>query len=64
MRYIGNKTKLLPFIGDLLGARRVPRGRSLDAFAGTAAVGSFLKARGGTVVGCDLMTFSYVFQRA
>lgn len=64
MRYIGNKTKLLPFIGQLLDELHVPRGRSLDAFAGTAAVGSFLKNRGHTVVGCDLMTFSYVLQRA
>jgi adenine-specific DNA methylase len=64
MRYIGNKTKLLPFIGDLLDRYRIPPGRALDAFAGTAAVGAFLKARGNSVVGCDLMTFSYVFQRA
>jgi adenine-specific DNA-methyltransferase len=64
VRYIGNKTKLLPFIGQLLDELHVPPGRSLDAFAGTAAVGSFLKNRGHTVVGCDLMTFSYVLQRA
>jgi adenine-specific DNA-methyltransferase len=64
VRYIGNKTKLLPFIGKLLDELHVPPGRSLDAFAGTAAVGSFLKNRGHTVVGCDLMTFSYVLQRA
>jgi adenine-specific DNA methylase len=64
MRYIGNKTKLLPFIGDLLDRYKIPPGRALDAFAGTAAVGAFLKARGNSVVGCDLMTFSYVFQRA
>lgn len=65
MRYIGNKTKLLPFIASALDRLDVPLpGRALDAFAGTAAVGSFLKARGATVVGCDLMTFSYVFQRA
>jgi len=65
MRYIGNKTRLLPFIASALDRLEVPRaGRALDAFAGTAAVGAFLKARGATVVGCDLMTFSYVFQRA
>src|ERR1700691_3161265 len=65
MRYIGNKTKLLPFIAGALDRLGVPVGaRSLDAFAGTAAVGAFLKSRGATVVGCDLMTFSYVFQRA
>ena len=65
MRYIGNKTKLLPFIGGALDRLGVPTGaRALDAFAGTAAVGAFLKSRGATVVGCDLMTFSFVFQRA
>ncbi len=64
MRYIGNKTKLLPFIGDLLDRYQIAPGRALDAFAGTAAVGAFLKSRGHSVVGCDLMTFSYVFQRA
>jgi adenine-specific DNA-methyltransferase len=64
VRYIGNKTKLLPFIGEFLDRRHIPTGRVFDAFAGTAAVGSYLKARGASVVGCDLMTFSYVFQRA
>ena len=64
MRYIGNKTKLLPFIGDLLDQYQIAPGRAFDAFAGTAAVGAFLKSRGHSVVGCDLMTFSYVFQRA
>lgn len=64
MRYIGNKTKLLPFIGDFLTRRRIRGGRALDAFAGTAAVGSFLRARGFAVVACDIMTYSYVFQRA
>jgi adenine-specific DNA-methyltransferase len=65
MRYIGNKTKLLPFIASALDRLELPKpARVLDAFAGTAAVGSFLKSRGATVVGCDLMTFSYVFQRA
>ncbi len=65
MRYIGNKTKLLSFIGGALDRVGVPAAaRSLDAFAGTAAVGAFLKSRGATVVGCDLMTFSFVFQRA
>lgn len=65
MRYIGNKTKLLPFIAGALDGLGVPAGgRALDAFAGTAAVGAFLKSRGAAVVSCDLMTFSFVFQRA
>lgn len=38
--------------------------RAFDAFSGTAAVGRFLKTRGASVVSCDLMGFSYAFQRA
>jgi adenine-specific DNA-methyltransferase len=64
VRYIGNKTKLLGFIGDFLRGRRLTSGRALDAFAGTAAVGSHLKSAGFDVVGCDIMTYSYVLQQA
>lgn len=64
VRYIGNKTKLLPFIGDLLERKGIRPTRVFDAFSGTAAVGRYLKARGSSVAACDLMTFSYVFQRA
>ncbi|MDQ6827884.1 MAG: DNA adenine methylase [Gemmatimonadota bacterium] len=64
MRYIGNKTKLLPFIADRLKTCGITSGRALDAFAGTAAVGSFLKGQGFAVQACDVMTYSYVFQRA
>jgi adenine-specific DNA-methyltransferase len=64
MRYIGNKTKLLGFIGDLLDEQRIHPVRAFDAFSGTAAVGRFLKERGASVVSCDVMAFSYVFQRA
>jgi adenine-specific DNA-methyltransferase len=64
VRYIGNKTKLLGFIGEFLRGRRIAGGRALDAFAGTAAVGSHLKSCGFDVVGCDIMTYSYVLQQA
>lgn len=64
MRYIGNKTKLLRFIGSFLAETGISGGRALDAFAGTAAVGSFLKSLGFRVAACDLMYLSYVFQRA
>jgi adenine-specific DNA-methyltransferase len=64
VRYIGNKTKLLGFIGDFLRGRHLTGGRALDAFAGTAAVGSHLKSVGFDVVGCDIMTYSYVLQQA
>ena len=64
MRYIGNKTKLLSFIGSFLDEMNIRHGRALDAFAGTAAVGSYLKARGFAVDTCDVLSSSYVFQRA
>lgn len=64
MRYIGNKSKLLGFIGDALDEIGLEGGRALDAFAGTATVGSYLKSRGFVVESCDVMYFSYVLQRA
>lgn len=64
VRYLGNKTKLLPFIGEVLDDIGVQNGRAVDAFAGTATVGSYLKSQGFDVDSCDVMTFSYVLQRA
>ncbi len=64
MRYIGNKTKLLSFIGSFLDEMGIREGRALDAFAGTASVGSYLKSRGFAVDSCDILSSSYVFQRA
>ena len=64
MRYIGNKTRLLGFITSALDRLGVPNGTAHDAFAGTSAVGRALKARGWRVASSDLMTYSYVFQRA
>jgi adenine-specific DNA-methyltransferase len=64
VRYIGNKTKLLPFLADVLARVGVAPGRAHDAFAGTAAVGRALKTAGWRVESSDVMTYSYVFQRA
>ena len=64
MRYIGNKTRLLPFIRRGVARLRVAQGTAHDAFAGTAAVGRALKSDGWRVVSSDLMTYSYVFQQA
>lgn len=64
MRYIGNKTRLLGFITAALDRLGIPSGTAHDAFAGTSAVGRALKARGWRVASSDLMTYSYVFQRA
>jgi adenine-specific DNA-methyltransferase len=64
VRYIGNKTRLLPFLNEVLGTLGVAPGRAHDAFAGTAAVGRSLKGSGWRVESSDVMTYSYVFQRA
>lgn len=64
MRYIGNKTKLLPFLKAAIARLGITPGVAHDAFAGTAAVGRALKADGWVVHSSDLMTYSYVMQRA
>ena len=64
MRYIGNKTKLLPFLTSAIARLGIAPGVAHDAFAGTAAVGRALKAAGWRVHSSDLMTYSYVMQRA
>jgi adenine-specific DNA-methyltransferase len=64
MRYIGNKTRLLPFILRTLKKGGIPVGSVHDAFAGTASVGRALKAQGWRVDSSDLLMSSYVFQRA
>lgn len=64
MRYIGNKTKLLPFLRSAIARLGIAPGVMHDAFAGTAAVGRALKAAGWRVHSSDLMTYSYVMQRA
>ena len=64
VRYLGNKTRLLPFIARALDRLGLAPGSAHDAFAGTASVGRALKACGWRVASSDLMTYSYVFQRA
>src|SRR3954469_25976550 len=64
MRYIGNKTRLLPFILRTLGKEKIRAGSVHDAFAGTASVSRALKAKGWRVFSSDLLMSSYVFQRA
>ena len=64
MRYLGNKTRLLDFIGQVLDDNAIRGGRAFDAFAGTASVSRFLKQRGFEVWSCDLMTYSYILQQA
>lgn len=64
MRYLGNKTRLLPFIRravERLGLR--PAGAA-DPFAGTASVSGMLKRMGWRVHAGDLMAASYALQVA
>lgn len=64
MRYIGNKTRLLPFILRSLKRSGIAVGSVHDAFAGTASVSRALKEKGWRVYSSDLLMSSYVFQRA
>lgn len=64
MRYIGNKRKLIPFIGDGLDRLGIDGRTACDPFAGTASVARFLKRRGYSVATADIMSFSYVLQWA
>ena len=64
MRYIGNKTRLLPFILGAIRKLGLDPGSAHDAFAGTAAVGRALKGDGWRVASSDLMSYSHVFQQA
>ena len=63
MRYIGNKTKLLRFIGSVLDDLDLRAGTAADPFAGTASVAQYLKSRGFATVSSDIMTYSYALQR-
>ncbi len=64
MRYIGNKTRLLPFILRTLEKEGIGAGAVHDTFAGTASVSRALKEKGWQVYSSDLLMSSYVFQRA
>ncbi|MBI4410314.1 MAG: DNA adenine methylase, partial [Gemmatimonadetes bacterium] len=64
MRYLGNKTRLLAFIGEVLRHRGIRAGTAVDPFSGTASVARALKRRRFDVVAGDLMEYAYVFARA
>jgi adenine-specific DNA-methyltransferase len=64
VRYIGNKTRLLPFIARVLRERDIRGGTAVDPFTGTASVARRLKRRGFHVVASDIMEYAYVFARA
>ena len=64
VRYIGNKTKLVPFLLETLGDLGLSSGVACDPFAGTASVGRALKSAGWRVHSGDLMAASYAYQVA
>ena len=65
MRFIGNKTKLLVYIDEILKDHHVLEGRRFfDFFSGTASVGRYFKEQGYTVTSSDILYFSYVLQEA
>lgn len=63
MRYLGNKTRLLPDIERCAQRLGFERGTVCDLFAGSAVVGRYFRGRGSRVVANDLMASSYLFQR-
>jgi adenine-specific DNA-methyltransferase len=65
VRYIGNKTKLLPAIERVLEERGIaPPGVFLDVFSGTAAVARRMKALGWRVVANDHLVCAATQARA
>ncbi|WP_370838963.1 DNA adenine methylase [Phascolarctobacterium faecium] len=58
-RYIGNKTKLLPYIVDRIRKMIGDVGTVADIMAGTGSVALGLRKYGYTVVASDVMTYSY-----
>ena len=64
MRYLGNKTKLIPFLMDAVDEIGAEVGVACDPFAGTASVSAALKERGWQVHAGDLMASSYALQVA
>ena len=64
MRYYGAKTKLLPFIEEVVKSTGV-NGPSnfVDLFAGTTSVGQHFKKLGYTVYSNDMLEFSYALSK-
>ncbi len=64
VRYLGNKTRLIPFLIRAVEDLGVSPGVAADPFAGTASVARALKRRGWRVHAGDLMASSYALQVA
>ena len=64
VRYLGNKTRLIPFILEAVDRFEIEPGVACDPFAGTASVSCALKAVGWRVHAGDVMAASYALQVA
>ena len=63
MRYLGNKTKLLEFIDDVLLKYDIAGDTFVDLFSGTCSVGDYFKNR-FTIIANDYMYFAKVLAAA
>ena len=63
MRYLGNKTRLLPFIDEVINKYNITGEIFADLFAGTGAVGDHFKNE-YTIISNDFLYYSYVFNKA
>ncbi len=60
MRYYGNKTKLLPFIEEVVEQTRINGSSTFfDLFSGTSAVGKHFKKKGYRVCSNDILEFAF-----
>lgn len=64
MKYIGNKTRLLPFIDYVFARERVEGETFFDPFTGTTSVAQHHKKKGYKVITSDIMHYSYALQYA
>ena len=63
-KYIGNKKRIVDYIGNLVSDLNVDRGIFLDVFAGTNNVGKFFKQKGFRVISNDLNECAFIFGKA
>ncbi len=63
MRYLGNKTKLLDFIQQVIEKYKIEGETFADLFSGTSSVGDFFKDR-YTILANDYMRYASVIAKA
>lgn len=63
MRYIGNKSKLLDFIEEVIKKHKIGGNSFVDLFSGTSSVGDYFKSS-YKIISNDFMYYSYVFSKA